>query len=469
MTAFIFHIWLLVFIALSSLPFIIDQKNKQLDVFNPRNIFILFYLSYYGIRTMDLYYSTYPLSFLDLTDQTLKKNLLISALEISIMGLLCFYAGYYSKIAHHLERHLTVFKHSKWDRKRSGHIVIGLFALGVGISLYLFQKGGGIFYYISNINYVRLWILSDVGYLKYIVNLLSIAVLIATINYCIKEKGKLWLLLLAGISVFLNLVVAHRWAAIQTILYILIIRNYWYKKLTLRTITIVLFTALVFNIAYGSYRAYTETVEVGAFQTDLGSAGELSEDEIGLAGLFFTNIWAHFHGTDSLLYTTSQLQQQSADKYHYGLYFLQDFLTIAVPRFLWPEKSNPSHVKFNNIIHGEDPNHYDPDEKAGGIVQTILGEFYWAGGYIGISIGMFLVGCMCKILYLYFTHNRYNPFIMMVYCVSVVHVFTINGAFSITVNKWLYLMITILLSITYISINIGPRMSQGNEHNQSIS
>jgi hypothetical protein len=341
--------------------------------------------------------------------------------------------------------------------------------LGLGVSLYLFQKGGGIFYYISNINYVRLWILSDVGYLKYIVNLLSVAVLIATINYCIKEKGKILLLLLAGLSVFLNLVVAHRWAAIQTILYILIIRNYWYKKLTLRTITIVLFTALVFNIAYGSYRAYTETVEAGAFQPDLGSIGELSEDERGLAGLFFTNIWTHFHGTDSLLYTTSQLQQQSAGEYHYGLYFLQDFLTIAVPRFLWPEKTNPSHVKFNNIIHGEDPNHYDPDEKAGGIVQTILGEFYWAGGNIGILIGMFLVGCVCKILYLYFINNRYNPFVMMVFCVSVVHIFTINGAFSITVNKWLYLMITILVSITYISKNIRTRMIQGNERNKSIS
>jgi hypothetical protein len=51
----------------------------------------------------------------------------------------------------------------------------------------------------------------------------------------------------------------------------------------------------------------------------------------------------------------------------------------------------------------------------------------------------------------------------MIFCVSIVQIFTINGAFSITLNKWLYFLVPISLSIVFILKKIKPQRIPGNE------
>jgi|GEM_PF-6454429 len=457
MTSVEFYILFFIFAMMCAIPVIKDWAAGRLDFFNPRNIFAAFFFLYYGMRTLDLYLSDSPLTFYDLGSGEVKKGELTDALKISILGLLFLYLGYYGRVVVAVERFLPTFQGLDWNSNRAKDVVYLLLLVGSGAGLYLFQLGGGFLYYLENINYIRLSVLTDVGYLKFMVNLLSVAVLIVCILRYQNRESSVFLYLLAMLSVVLNLVVAHRWAAMQTIIYLLIVRNYWRKRISIGLMSLIIVVAIVFNVGYGVYRSYTEEADTRILEEGLESVSRLDEEAAGFAGLFVSNIWNHFHGTDSLLYTRSFVKGEGAE-YNYGLYILQDVPLVSIPRSLWPEKPNPSHVKFNQILRGENPDRYDPEERAGGVVQTILGELYWAGGIVGIAVGMYLIGLLCGVLYLYLLNNRHNAFVVILYAVSVVHVVTLNGSLSVTFAKWLYLLIVIAVLEAYLAQNFYPRM-----------
>ncbi|PKN32946.1 MAG: hypothetical protein CVU61_15720 [Deltaproteobacteria bacterium HGW-Deltaproteobacteria-19] len=450
-----FYIGLFIFSLMVLMPVLDDWRKGKLDFLSPRNIFVAFFFLYYGLRTLDLYGSEVPLSFYDFGSGETKQAELTEVLYMSILGLTCFYFGYYGRVVVALEGFLPKFRDLPWSERRTGDVILLFLIAGAGASLYLFHLGGGFFYYLENINYVRLFVLTDVGYLKFLVNLLSIAVLLAGIQVYRTRKGGWFLFALAALSVFLNLIVAHRWAAMQTIMYLLVIWNCWQRRISAALMVTIVVALVIFNVSYGSYRSYTEEAESRILETGLESVVRLDEESQGYMNLFLSNIWNHFHGTDSLLYTRSLMKSEGAS-HHYGWYILQDILLVSVPRSLWPDKPNPSHVQFNNLMRAENPNYYNPEEKAGGVVQTILGELYWAGGLAGIAAGMYLVGLLCGVLYLYMLNHRNNPYIMILYATGIVHIVMLNGSLSVTFAKWLYMMVVIATVEFYMAMS-APR------------
>jgi hypothetical protein len=440
-----FYSCFIIFTILSALPFLIAYHRKKFDIFEPIYAFIIDYYLLYGIRSLDLYNGGQ--GFLgSLAETNEGKEEIISALVLAIVGLTSFLIIYFAKYSY--LRTKCVDKLYGWNKEKTNLFVLLIFTAGASACIFMMiASGAGPIYYFTHLNIIRLTMLNDVAPVKYLINWLSIAFLMKFLVSHHESKA-LWLLFAAALLG--NFIFAHRYFAIFTVLYVLMLFHYLYQKISVKKFALVIALLIIFNGFYAVYRDFTYVFPEESFSWENAWSAYRSEDETAIAPLISMVYSAGVHGSDSLI----TIQRAIADgtiSYNYGSLLMSDLITFAIPFQIWPSKPLPSSIKFNNLLWGDDVNAFDPSQPSGGVVETILGALYWAGGITGIVIGMLIFGWGMKTFYRRFIIDKYNRAKILIYCVGLPLLLTITNAPSAGFVKFVWFMVPLIILNQFLS------------------
>lgn len=89
-------------------------------------------------------------------------------------------------------------------------------------------------------------------------------------------------------------------------------------------------------------------------------------------------------------------------------YTLETVLTRPIPRILWSNKPRQAEDIINNELFGNEIG-------AAGVALSVLGGFYYDSGYVGIFLGMGLIGIAFRALYEYLLKNPTNDVVRLFY------------------------------------------------------
>lgn len=434
---------ILLFISFS--PLFVEAIYKKFDVFEFKNLFIVSYFIFYGVRTIDLYFGS-P-SFLSFDTEKEFYNQLYQVLVYANLGILFLQIGYYLPFGNLFAAMLPGLK-GEWSPGRVRVIVRFFLFLGILAIILVIYKGGGFYYYLTNINLIRLSILNDVAYIKFLIDLIAIAFLIQLIQSVkSRNKSKRKIYFIGGIAFLSSMVFGHRYVAMHIIGYAVLVYHYSIQKVSLKKLMVIGLLLLIFNVIFATYREFTNK----QIYADIGFSDFFEKFTEGNGVIFLVLLMLRFgfHGTDSLI-IIKRLVEDGSMRFHYGWYWLQDFISSPVPYSVWPDKPRLIATKFNNLVGGVDEDFFNPDAQAGGVVQTILGDLYWAFGFLGIPLGMFFLGILFSVVYKYFVKDMYNSSKIAIYSIIYFYFFGLTSSIATQFVKIFYFLIPALLSIQYI-------------------
>ena len=313
-----------------------------------------------------------------------------------------------------------------------GRSVILLCLVTISLALatatyFQFASGYWFFDYWNNLNTIRLGILNDVAYLKFIIDITVIGFLFAMIAfYRIKHP---YLLFAVGFLAFsLNFIFAHRVVSMMVVIWILMFRHYFNRRLKAGRVLLFVFIIVLMNGIFATYRDFRFVYPDAEFS--FAKAAELSGSGSVILELVRQTYGTGIHGVDSLVSIQRAIDAGSLS-HHYGLLWIRNFIGMSIPYSVWPQKPLPSYVMMNNVFQGQPIDYFDPSVPMGGVVETVLGDLYWAGGVIGILLGMYCLGVFYRYLYdkfVYFAESR-----LSVTAYLLLLPFIANSAFTLSV------------------------------------
>lgn len=425
-----------------SLYLFVSRKGAGSDPFAAIVPFMAFYVLNYIVRGFDL-------SFGISADYTgvLSKNadLLLPIAELVFIGILCFAAGYL------LFRPIMKYKPNSagrqivsWSRVRLIHVGLCIIA-AVVIVVLVVRANTTPFNYIAELNYYRLNVNNDVAYLKFLVNLPGLTGILLYALACEKGKKRPWILI--ALPFFFNFLFAHRHFAVYYIFSLLTVHHYLIKRFKLWSIGSIVFVAFVANGLFGAWRDFAYVFPGETITLD-GILETYSENKSFADVILYHTYFSGFQGIDAV-YRIIDAIDNGAD-FHFGWRFLIEPIAGAIPYTVWPDKPIPLNTAINNLINGVDIDYYDPTDPAGGIVGTVLGDLYWAGGLIGIILGMFLIGMLFRFCqnivlkrdaYSVFLYSMYYPILFMF--ISTIGSGLIRLVYFSVFAWFLYLIVTV--------------------------
>ncbi len=103
---------------------------------------------------------------------------------------------------------------------------------------------------------------------------------------------------------------------------------------------------------------------------------------------------------------------------HAGMQPVWSTLMFPIPSAIYPDKNSGEYLFDTlDIIYGR--------KISKGSAMMSYGEYYLAFGWTGIVIGSFLIGWFSKKLWYWYSVNNDNPFVIVVYAVSVTYLYII--------------------------------------------
>ena len=103
-----------------------------------------------------------------------------------------------------------------------------------------------------------------------------------------------------------------------------------------------------------------------------------------------------------------------------------ELATIAIPSAVWDGKPLSSGEVFTTYFFGEKfrVERNAPDREVwGGISPTVVGEFYWHAGILGVTIGLLCLGWLFRLVGNTFRRYRSAPAVIVGYAIVLVHAF----------------------------------------------
>lgn len=391
MLSILFILSQLLIVACSIFLFLSKRGSKG-DPFSIVVPFTAFYVLQYVVKGFDLYNGRNMIFGGTLDDQP-ERLLFISTL--ALFGYMAFLFGYLLK--------KNGGKHGVITRKVNGaaisikkliichEVMLGISVMAVIALLFLADVSP--LEYISNLNYYRLNVNNDVAYLKFLIN---ISGLTGTLYFAVCcEQGRKKSIILLLVPFILNFFFAHRHFAVFYVFTLMTVHHYLIKRFSLRSVLSVALITFFLNGMFSAYRDFKYVYP----DKDLSWSALIDtySDDAGFVGLVINQVYlAGLHGFDSVHMITNAVD--NGESYHYGLRFLIEPIAGAIPYSVWRDKPIPLNTAVNNLMNGEPIDYYDPTERSGGVVGTVLGDLYWAGGITGILLGMFLMGRLFKVV-----------------------------------------------------------------------
>lgn len=419
---------------------IADRKFAGLDPFHPFVAFLFFYNLYYVVRGFDLFNGTVTI---------LGYNIYIGDERVAficmlvLLGIVSLGVGYLlgDKITFIPSEYLKV--PISLSKAREAHIYVSFISL-IAAGFLVWRAGVSPLEYVSNLNYYRLNVNNDVAYIKFLVNIcgLSGLLLYAVSKYQDEKINVIWLLLPFAI----NIGFSHRHYAVYYLFSLIIIRHYLTKKVPISAVLCIGLAMFILNGAFATWRDYKYIFPDQEFT--VGDALDQYSQHSSVLDVLIANTYsASFHGFDAVAKIVSMIDEKEMD-FHYGIRFLTEPIVGAIPYSLWPDKPSSLAIAFNSLLRGEPIDEYDPNQPAGGVVATIIGDLYWAGGIIGVCAGMFVLGVFIN--FFYKMTEMKSAVSIFVYAVIFPFVFTLVATIAAGVIRIFYFSMVVLILVSLV-------------------
>lgn len=417
-------------------PFLI-LKNifKNFDVFELGNSFILWYFLLFAILPAAIYLSGKEIGF----------SFSFKTVFYLIAGIVFFVAGhYFSFLKFYQNSKITGFFKKEWNYKKSYYIAAVLFILDLAVKT-IRVVYDGYFHIKKSQAFLDSQFYSLVGLLDWIG---AIILAIAFINYFrflkIGDKNYLkWRWIAWGLFIFefsYGFFSLSRFAAIIPVLVYLIIRHYSFGRnylqaaIVILAVFILIFPILNFIRIPGVF--YATNLLNGANQkTDITTSGitEFASDSllrrIGYPAVIIHNVF------------------NKTDKFEYGRSFLDIFISLGPPRFIWKDK--PIIAGRGNEF-GRQVGVLDSKDYTTSVGPGIVGDLYMNFGFIGIIAGMFFFGIIFRFIYdLFIKYSGHSSAGIMFYVIIWIQI--IKGVEDWIAPVWagLVKILVILIIIHY--------------------
>jgi oligosaccharide repeat unit polymerase len=415
------------------IPFLIAQIKKNFDPLEPVYLWIVLYAFLYLFKPLVQLLTNQPFSY--------GAEFLNIAIVLAILGLVFFYAGYYSGAGRKIAQYIPIIKNEISSKKLSIaawiFIILGFLGFYYG---YVQPAGGwrafwlqphGLAAQVAN-NTAYIWQASELMVIGFILiyEIFVHRILIKKVSIKIRDVVVLLIASIGGIGI-LTIVWGSRtfysWIGLAMILI------YFLKKATrpkLKTIIIVilaLFLILTFIPVYrnhlyigGEFSNFIKDINFKRFLSSAVNPGDEFNAYLAEVALV----------PDSIPYDNFALY------YQVPLY--------AVPRIIWPDKPTLLNRQWNSFL-----------SKSGmeaGAAESMLGDFYAQRGIFGIIIGTFLSGILWRTIYEYLKKAPQNRSSIIFYAILFPNIFSyIAQSALIGVLKWVpykipALIIALLLS-----------------------
>jgi len=371
--------------------------KHSFDLAEPGIWFALFYFTHFGFRA--IYDLTFGSPVLGFGPESVNFGLVNAALGVSIIGVLTFWAGYHAPFGKAFANSFGMLPR-KWSRSRALQAAILCTAFGWSLRIFLiFYQAGGVRGWLAANKYIELAQAQGTTYLSILSGLATVGLLIFFILARVLRKCKYWLLF----TVFLVPELAFRFVSgsraqfiflllgLLICLYMISKQDYKttmrYSRWVAALIILLIFLFPLFSIIRGGIRDPEEI---------LLRASNFWKNPVRILYL----IGGRQMGLDSLALVIDHVSRGEP----YTLGSELNLVAVAwIPRKVWPDKPI---ISVGKIFYEK---FYPPIFHEGtSVALTLPGEFYWAFGFVGVIIGMLVIGILWRFLFEYLVRHKEN-------------------------------------------------------------
>ncbi len=395
------YLLLFILLLLILLVFTKALRKKGFDFFEPVNIFIgIFFVAFWVMPILrQINFKAYSLGYAiryGVTEKEIKIGI-----KLSILGLLFFYLGYYSRVGRTLGRLLPGVP----KKVHSGNILImaiGSLFIGLMLWLYFFSQANFSIRYIFS-NRANIVIGGANGILYHIMLLASYFGSMSLYTYLLHRTNLKRLAYLIPVIIAVPFIVfGGRETLLIFLMSPLIIWHYAVRKLALRKIVFIILIAIIFIVIFGYARVSGSINLFSNFKYMLvfESTAQFSYSENAL-------IAYHYYPKEK--------------DFYYGQLMMQDFW-IFLPRLIWSAKP----INYGSQLVQLDTLPHLIDTRTGyGTYEAIspMGLGYADFGMAGAMFAMLVYGVFYRSIYEFFRHNgTFNPYNVMIYSLMVIKI-----------------------------------------------
>lgn len=352
---------------------------KDGDIFAPPMPFIVFTALFYIIRPLGI------LSGAPTVVQNFSSRDMCLALGLVIVSTLTFYAGYWMPGSRKLARQLPVGA-EHWPKTRLYVIVAVTFVIACGAWGLFMARVGGLPYWLLNLHYGVHHLRRGIGYLYALASFSGLA-FILLYGYAVKWRvNRIFLYSFGFMCLALIMTLGERGLFVVWVLMAFTIYHYLGRRLDWRRATLYVLPLIILFVGIGMWREYTTNRKIPSLKYQTRA------------------LQMNLTSFDMLLY----LSHSTPDPidYQWGR-FLPAFLTIPIPRAIFPDKQETVTIFVNDQAL--------QTGYAGNIAISLPGEGYINAGLAGVVLWSLLLGFISRAAYEYLKNNRTNISAVLLY------------------------------------------------------
>lgn len=425
------------FLLIILIPLILSLFEGKFDPFEPVYLWIIIYGYLYLAKPFVQIINNQAFSYGAYNYGNTNLNI---ALLLALLGLICFYIGYYGNFGKKISNYLPVITSEISSKKLTiiawGFIIIGF----LGLNHYI-QISGGWKIFWSKPHGLGGLAIKSTAYIYELPELMVIGfILISEIfmHKIIIEKKKIRLIniinlifaAIGGVGIY-TIIWGSRTYSSWIILAIVIL--YFLKKQSrpaLKTSIMAIFMLFLILSFIPIYRQYMH----------LGS--DLSKIAANIDFQKIINVAFNHNDEFNVYLAETTLVPDSVPYDYFNLYFRT--LVHPIPRIIWPTKPAFLNSQWDDFL-----------SKSGiswGSAESMLGDFYAQAGILGIIIGTFFSGILWKTFYQYLMKYSANRSVVLIYAVIFPNMFTyIAQSALIGFLKWAPYMVPSTIIALFLS------------------
>jgi hypothetical protein len=450
------YIFILAMFVVAAVPIAIELRRGTFDPFNLKNGFVAYYVLQLGVTGAITLWSGQPSEIgLDTVQYAGRYQ---EALALALGGLIAFQLGYYC-FALQPPRPIRMPRAflAEWRPGRYRAVVAAFMVFGWGAGALLIRRGGGLANFLATREEFRGGGLLGQGPLLFpATSVLAIAALVFLLGAAREARSAAWKplsVVVLIIAILPSFVFGFRSFTVIAVLEFAVAWHYFVHRISIPTL---LFGAVVFSAyftAYGIWRAVPPDL-TGRSLFDAASAA------VAVHPALATSVVTRSRGTEVVATVVDRLDETRV--YELGWRGIREAVTIAVPRRLWQAKPEPQSDRFATYFFGNtlalSRGNFLRDSW-GGISPTVVGEFYWNFGWLGVIVGLWCMGRMARVIYATAAMYRDHRSIVVAYSVVAVSFIMCAEAVQGYVNGLVLQAIALsgtFLLLSAVLLNVTP-------------
>lgn len=433
-------------------PMVWEIYRRKFDFFNLKNPLIIYFILQLAISGLVTLLTEQP-SDIGL-DPVLYSKAYEKALFLSLMGLLAFQVGYYTQKTRALR--LPLILRCDWKGSRYRWITVLYFFIGGNAFWILLRVNGGLNTFLAERESWRAGGLVGQGFLMFpATGLLVLSALIYFVGSTFRAEMKFAVtkgILLLGIALVPSFILGFRSAVALPVLQFMAILHYGYKAISPRKLALSLGVLIIGFTLYGISR---EIPTGTALDTDVFVTAIEDHPEL------IYQLALRSKGTEVVASVINQIDQ--GGDYDYGWKSAFEAATIIIPGIIWQSKPEPSGERFTSYFFANDLRLSRGYDRVvwGGISPTAVGELYWHFSWIGVIVGLYLLGRVGKVIYSTLQVNLTNQSVLVTYAIIYTSFAMFAEAFQGYVNGLIMFGVVLFFTFLMLTIKFPPKVEQG--------